>query len=502
MTNDQISLSEETLAQISRLQPATQIRSVIRYADIIVGVCIHDELPSQVALPAGLDFQSIDNFTLADISACTSVADLPDTVTLRFCTQVSLSLNKLDDFCETICKSSAATIDGVVFSDDLPVSNYVKGLESPSMHRLQLFTRFDTPATAEQPQPQVLSFSMQDDCKDHMIRVDALAYVSSSATLKEVLQAISTSARRNASKTLSARYEDNLLTSGYFQVLGGGLPVCYFAKTHMAPDVRLSEDDAEQVESRREVHAAFCLPEDRRLFRRACRLAAAGDDVTFDGGCTGRLSNVHVGIKSHGFGEDGVSVHLTSGRYLYCHYLQNRFKDSGWGCAYRSLQTILSWCVFERYVRFDNGVLPTHEHIQRALVHVGDKKASFIGSQEWIGANEVCYALEELTGLSSKIVHVSRGSEILGCSRELARHFDEQGSPVMIGGGVLAWTILGIARNERTGKCKFLILDPHYEGRDDLKSIQSKHWIGWKGEDIFKETAFYNLCLPQRPQGV
>lgn len=39
-----------------------------------------------------------------------------------------------------------------------------------------------------------------------------------------------------------------------------------------------------------------------------------------------------------------------------------------------------------------------------------------------------------------------------------------QGTPVMIGGGVLAYTLLGVAFNDSTGDCAFLILDPHYTG--------------------------------------
>jgi hypothetical protein len=34
----------------------------------------------------------------------------------------------------------------------------------------------------------------------------------------------------------------------------------------------------------------------------------------------------------------------------------------------------------------------------------------------------------------------------------------------MIGGGVLAYTLLGVAWNEDTGEAAFLILDPHYTG--------------------------------------
>jgi len=42
------------------------------------------------------------------------------------------------------------------------------------------------------------------------------------------------------------------------------------------------------------------------------------------------------------------------------------------------------------------------------------------------------------------------------------------------GGGVLAHTILGVDWNEATGNVKFLILDPHYTGADDLRVIQDK----------------------------
>ena len=36
----------------------------------------------------------------------------------------------------------------------------------------------------------------------------------------------------------------------------------------------------------------------------------------------------------------------------------------------------------------------------------------------------------------------------------------------MIGGGVLAHTILGVAWDEATGDIRYLILDPHYTGSD------------------------------------
>ncbi len=43
-----------------------------------------------------------------------------------------------------------------------------------------------------------------------------------------------------------------------------------------------------------------------------------------------------------------------------------------------------------------------------------------------------------------------------------------------VGGGVLAHTIIGVDFNESSGDLKFLILDPHYTGAEDLKVIQDK----------------------------
>lgn len=72
----------------------------------------------------------------------------------------------------------------------------------------------------------------------------------------------------------------------------------------------------------------------------------------------------------------------------------------------------------------------------------------------------------------------------------------------MIGGGVLAYTILGVCFDDVTGDTRFLILDPHYTGGEDLKVIQKKGWVGWKKPDLFVKSAFYNLCMPLRPRAL
>lgn len=84
-------------------------------------------------------------------------------------------------------------------------------------------------------------------------------------------------------------------------------------------------------------------------------------------------------------------------------------------------------------------------------------------------------------------------------ARELASHFDTIGSPVMIGGNNLAHTILGIDFNEQSGQVKFLILDPHYSGGEDIDVILSKGWCGWKDTSFWNQNVTYNMCLPQAP---
>lgn len=43
---------------------------------------------------------------------------------------------------------------------------------------------------------------------------------------------------------------------------------------------------------------------------------------------------------------------------------------------------------------------------------------------------------------------------------------------LLTGGGVLAHTILGVDYSETTGDIKYLILDPHYTGGENLETIQ------------------------------
>ncbi|KAH8025742.1 hypothetical protein HPB51_011073 [Rhipicephalus microplus] len=70
------------------------------------------------------------------------------------------------------------------------------------------------------------------------------------------------------------------------------------------------------------------------------------------------LRNVHVGLNP----PSGCEVQLVFGQYRYRHYQQDRMDDNGWGCAYRSLQTIISWFQLQGYTEC---ATPTHREIQQ-----------------------------------------------------------------------------------------------------------------------------------------
>ncbi|XP_057727116.1 probable Ufm1-specific protease isoform X2 [Arachis stenosperma] len=271
-------------------------------------------------------------------------------------------------------------------------------------------------------------------------------------------------------------------------------------------ELSFGETEMKQVEVRRSLHTRLGLPFDRPLLR----IANALDFSKLKNGGLGSqqkgstlLRDVHIGIPNSGV--SGGSVSLVQGSYEYFHYLQDGFNDSGWGCAYRSLQTIISWFRLQNYSSIE---VPSHREIQQSLVEIGDKDPSFVGTRDWIGAIELSFVLDKLLGVTCKVINVRSGAELPEKCRELALHFETQGTPIMIGGGVLAYTLLGVDYNEASGDCAFLILDPHYTGTDDLKKIVNGGWCGWKkavdskGKNFFLHDKFYNLLLPQRPNMV
>ncbi|KAL3692346.1 hypothetical protein R1sor_005997 [Riccia sorocarpa] len=268
-------------------------------------------------------------------------------------------------------------------------------------------------------------------------------------------------------------------------------------------DLSHGETEIALMEWRKKIHRRLGLTLDRPLLRAANAISFKNADAGARTSGSRRLTDVHVGLVNSGV--TGGRQSLIQGSYEYYHYLQDRIDDNGWGCAYRSLQTIVSWFRLQHYTTLS---VPSHQEIQQMLVDIGDKEPSFVGSKEWIGAIELSFVLDKLLGVSSKILNVQTGADMGSYCRQLALHFETQGTPVMIGGGVLAYTLLGVDYNELTGDSSFLILDPHYTKGEDLKAIRSGGWVGWKklvsqtGQPFFLQNKFYNLLLPQRPNTV
>jgi len=320
------------------------------------------------------------------------------------------------------------------------------------------------------------------------VHLDTLGCIASTAAATDVMEVLKGAVSRQVGDVAAAVLAE-LKSSGKVS-----LPqVHHFQPPGLGHHLTLVYSKAAPTSSleafRRAVHLSFLLPLDRPLVRRANR-AAVGP------GAGARLACVHRGLEGR-HSVAGGQVALVQGQYTYSHYMQDNFDDDGWGCAYRSLQTLVSWFRLQGYTETE---VPDHRQIQKCLVDIGDKEAKFIGSKKWIGSTEVGFVLETACGVESRFLSVSRGSDLASRARDLADHFRVQGSPVMIGGGVYAHTILGVAWGEEEGEVQWLVLDPHYTGQDDMKTIQAKGWCGWKGPKFWNQTAFYNLCLPQRPK--
>lgn len=83
---------------------------------------------------------------------------------------------------------------------------------------------------------------------------------------------------------------------------------------------------------RKLLHEQLCLPLDRPIFRRGNAFSSN----------PGKLVNTHEALPPIPVKQDTI-VALVRGKYTYHHYMQDNINDDGWGCAYRSMQTIFSW---------------------------------------------------------------------------------------------------------------------------------------------------------------
>lgn len=189
---------------------------------------------------------------------------------------------------------------------------------------------------------------------------------------------------------------------------------------------------------------------------------------------------------------------FVKGIYEYYHCKQDGYTDEGWGNAYRSLQTLVSWFLKNGFKK-DGVYVPSILDIQKNLLSMGDKPSKIVDSKDLIGNSEVKLILNEILGIASKIISVSSFEELEKKGKDLIPHFEENGTPVMISGEVFCYIILGLEYNRTNGKSLFLVLDPQYSGKDDIKTILSKGGCQWKEGSFWKNENVINLLIPHIP---
>lgn len=202
--------------------------------------------------------------------------------------------------------------------------------------------------------------------------------------------------------------------------------------------------------------------------------------------------DVHYLIKKGPF--DGIIV---QNGYRYFHYNVDGYNDSGWGCAYRSIQTLLSWFITNFNV-CDS--IPRIEELQ-AMLKKGDYAFGnlSIGSKQWIGCIEAGIILREVSNgrISHKILTAFTIEELEDLfMRQVHQHAIDVGSPVMVGAGDYAFTVIGLSQVEKS----VLVIDPHFLG-SEYELALSRGYIGWKDVRTFFEftktrSQFINICIP------
>ncbi|XP_061664514.1 inactive Ufm1-specific protease 1 [Syngnathoides biaculeatus] len=212
------------------------------------------------------------------------------------------------------------------------------------------------------------------------------------------------------------------------------------------------------------------------------------------------LTGVHTGLPLPA--AEPLRTTLAEGEYEYFHYGCDGQDDRGWGCGYRTIQTMASWLGrnVDNDPRLHNRPPPRIPEIQQALVSMMDKPSWFLGSKEWIGTFEASLVLSYFYDVPCRLVHVRSGRGELEkvAVEELHQHFEKGGCPAMMGGDEdnSSKGIVGVC-TAATGSY-LLIVDPHYYGGHLEKGeAQTRGWAAWKSLASFNWSSFYNLCLPQ-----
>ncbi|XP_011694339.1 PREDICTED: inactive Ufm1-specific protease 1 isoform X2 [Wasmannia auropunctata] len=160
-----------------------------------------------------------------------------------------------------------------------------------------------------------------------------------------------------------------------------------------------------------------------------------------------------------------------------------------------TLQTICSWIIDNESL---GKIVPSINKIQETLVEVEDKDRTFVGSREWIGSFEVSVVLNQLYEALSKIIHVPSGKSLIDQVDKIKRHFEQFGSPIMMGGDRDCSSKCIVGLHVGDGGVYLLVVDPHFVGKaKSAEHLKKDGWVKWQKLDDFVDSSFYNLCLPQ-----
>ena len=209
--------------------------------------------------------------------------------------------------------------------------------------------------------------------------------------------------------------------------------------------------------------------------------------------------------------ENKDEKYLVKGSHLYYHYNCDNINDIGWGCGYRTIQTMCSWIRSKLLLKQPSELkavklVPTLLEIQTILYECKDKPASIKGSREWIGCFEASIVIDSLYDVPCKILHVNAGM-LSSYMNQLRVHFKEIRSPIMMGGDRdnASKAILGLWDNynesDQINNTYLLIANPHFcEERTPSKSrIVEEGWVEWIDAKTFiNSDSFYNFCMPQK----
>lgn len=212
---------------------------------------------------------------------------------------------------------------------------------------------------------------------------------------------------------------------------------------------------------------------------------------------------------------------LAKGDFLYFHYCCDNYDDRGWGCAYRTLQSMCSWIAKNRHsmdVDSDQQIIgtddiPSIDCIRKTLVDINDKPPEFLNSTDWLGALEVSklnsncwcqlrfffvksflnilfsatvftqvfYVIDTIYDISCRIQHIPSCHDIRKYSNIIKFYFETFGGLIMMGGDL-----------DASSKC---IVGIHIVDNDAYLLVVVSIVDGYIPTVYTKNSCFFFLCL-------